>query len=90
VKWGNAHGGKGLLKEPLGQGHNHCMKMRVKAGNRTVLITYPKNGREVILKSRMRENIKVGSVGAHSSFREEVAMNSTRRNKRKICISRIT
>ena len=27
-----------------------------------ILITYPENGRVVILKSRMRENLKSGSV----------------------------
>jgi hypothetical protein len=34
----------------------------VKGGNKTVLITYPLKGREVLLKSRMRENLKSCSV----------------------------
>ena len=62
MKQGNAYGGKGLAVEPLGQGHIHRTKRRVKDGNKTGLITYPKNGREVLLKSRMRENLKSGSV----------------------------
>ena len=62
MKQGNAYGGKGLAVEPLGQGHIHRTKRRVKDGNKTGLITYPENGREVLLKSRMRENLKSGSV----------------------------
>ncbi len=62
MKQGNAYGGKGLAVEPLGPGHIHRTKRRVKDGNKTGLITYPKNGREVLLKSRMRENLKSGSV----------------------------
>jgi hypothetical protein len=33
-----------------------------KGGNKTGLITYPLKGGEVLLKSRMRENLKSGSV----------------------------
>jgi hypothetical protein len=62
VKRGNTCGGKGLAVEPLGQGHIHRTKRRVKDGNKTGLITYPENGRAVLLKSRMRENLKSGSV----------------------------
>jgi len=62
TKQGNACGGKGLAVEPLGQGHIHRTKRRAKDGNKTGLITYPENGREVLLKSRMRENLKSGSV----------------------------
>jgi len=62
LKRGNARGGKGLAVEPLGQGHIHRTKRRVKDGNKTGLITYPENDREVLLKSRMRENLKFGSV----------------------------
>ena len=62
MKQGNAYGGKGLAVEPLGQGHIHRTKRRVKDGNKTGLITYPENGREVLLKSWMRENLKSGSV----------------------------
>jgi hypothetical protein len=61
-KRGNARGGKGLALEPLGQGHIHRTKRRIKDGNKTGLITYPVNDREVLLKSRMRENLKSGSV----------------------------
>ena len=61
-KRGNARGGKGLAVEPLGQGHIHRTKRRVKDGNKTGHITYPENDREVLLKSRMRENLKSGSV----------------------------
>ena len=61
-KRGNARGGKGLAVEPLGQGHIHRTKRRIKDGNKTGLITYPVNDREVLLKSRMRENLKSGSV----------------------------
>ena len=62
MKQGNAYGGKGLAVEPLGPGHIHRTKRRVKDGNKTGLITYPENGREVLLKSWMRENLKSGSV----------------------------
>jgi hypothetical protein len=62
VKRGNACGGKGLAVEPFGQGHIHRTKRRAKDGNRTGHITYPENDREVLLKSRMRENLKSGSV----------------------------
>jgi len=61
-KRGNARGGKGLAVELLGQGHIHRTKRRIKDGNKTGLITYPVNDREVLLKSRMRENLKSGSV----------------------------
>lgn len=35
VKRGNARGGKGLAVEPLGQGHIHRTKRRVRDGNKT-------------------------------------------------------
>jgi hypothetical protein len=46
----------------LGQGHIFCTQRQVKDGNKTGHITYPLKGREVLLKSRMRENLKSGSV----------------------------
>ena len=61
-KRGNARGGKGLAVEPLGQGHIHRTKRRVKGGNKTVLITYPLKGVDVLLKSRMRGSLKSGSM----------------------------
>jgi len=45
VKWGNARRGKGLAVEPLGQGHIHCTKRRIKDGNKTGRITYRENDR---------------------------------------------
>jgi hypothetical protein len=39
-KRGNACGGKGLVVEPLGKGHVHSTKRRVKDGNRTGFINY--------------------------------------------------
>jgi hypothetical protein len=51
-----------LAVEPLGQGHIFCTQRQVKDGNKTGLITYPLTGRGVLLKSRMRENLKSGSV----------------------------
>jgi hypothetical protein len=62
VKRGNARRGKGLAVEPLGRGHIHCTKRQIKDGNKTGHITYSETGREVLLKSRMRENLKSGSV----------------------------
>jgi hypothetical protein len=62
VKRGNTLGGKGLAVGPLGQGHTHRTKRRAGDSNKTGLITYPENGRVVILKSRMRENLQSGSV----------------------------
>jgi len=41
MKQGNACGGKGLTVEPLRQGHIFRTQIRVKDGNKTVLITYP-------------------------------------------------
>ena len=61
-KQGNACRGKGLAVEPLGQGHIHRTKRRVKGGNKTGLITYLLKGGEVLLKSRMRGNLKSCSV----------------------------
>ncbi|MEA1943833.1 MAG: hypothetical protein U9N07_00565 [Euryarchaeota archaeon] len=62
LKQGNSCGGKGLTVEPLGQGHIFRTQMRVKDGNKTVLTTYPEKDGEVLLKSRMREIFKSGSV----------------------------
>jgi hypothetical protein len=59
---GNACRVKGLAVEPLGQGHIHRTKRRVKGGNKTGLITYLLKDGEVLLKSRTRENLKSGSV----------------------------
>ena len=42
MKQGNACGGKGLTVEPLRQGHIFRTQIRVKDGNKTVLITYGK------------------------------------------------
>jgi len=61
LKQGNSCGGKGLTVEPLRQGSILRTLMRIKDDNKTVLITYKKN-REVLLKSRMREIFKSGSV----------------------------
>ena len=61
-KRGNACGGKGLAVEPLRQGHIFCTQRQVMDGNETGLITYPENDREVLLRSRMRGNLKSGSV----------------------------
>jgi hypothetical protein len=60
LKRGNARGG--LVVELMRQGQIHRTKKRVKDGNKTGFITYPVNGREVLLKSRMRENHRSGSV----------------------------
>jgi hypothetical protein len=62
AKRGNACGGKGLAVEPFGQGHIHRTKRRVNDGNKTGHITSPESDRAVLLKSRMRENLKSGSV----------------------------
>ena len=62
MKQGNACGGKELAIEPLSPRHIHRTKRRVKDGNKTGLITYQENDREVLQKSRMRENLKSGSV----------------------------
>jgi hypothetical protein len=59
---GNVCGGKELAVEPLGLGHIHRTKRRVTDGNKTELITYLENNRVVLLKSRMRGNLKSGSV----------------------------
>ena len=61
-KQGNSCGGKGLTVEPLGQGHIFRTQMRVKDDNKTVLTTYLEKDGEVLLKSRMREIFKSGSV----------------------------
>ena len=57
-KQGNACGAKGLAGEPLEQGHFLQTQNWSKEANETVSIT----NREVLLKSRMRENLKSGSV----------------------------
>ena len=62
LKQGNSCGGKGRTVEPLGQGHIFRTQMRVKDDNKTALTTYPEKDGEVLLKSRMREIFKSGSV----------------------------
>jgi len=62
MKQGNACGGKGLTVEPLRLGHIFRTQIRVKDGNKTVLITYLEKDGEVLLKSRMREIFMSGSV----------------------------
>jgi len=61
VKRGNAYGGQGIAVEPLGRERIHSTNRLVKDGNKTGLTTYPVN-KEVLLKSRMRENLKSCSV----------------------------
>jgi hypothetical protein len=61
LRRGNFHEGKGLAVEPLGQGHIFCIPRQIRDGNKTGLIT-PIKGREVLLKSLMRENFKSRSV----------------------------
>jgi len=82
MKQGNSCGGKGLTVEPLRQGHILRTQMRVKGDNKTVLTTYPETDREVLLKSRMREIFKSGSVRGRIAAsgllpRKEVAMRPT-------------
>ncbi len=60
-KQGNACGGKGLTGEPMEQGDILHTQRWIKDVNKTVFITCPID-REVLLKSRMRENLKSGSV----------------------------
>ena len=84
MKRSNARRVKGLAVEPLGQGHIHSTKRRVKDGSNTGLITYRVNDRAVFLKSKDEGKLQVlFCKGAHSSFWEEVAMNSTRQIKEK-------
>ncbi|NMX21806.1 hypothetical protein C5S30_05120 [ANME-1 cluster archaeon GoMg4] len=79
LKQGNARGGKELAEEPLGQGQIHRTKRRVKDGNKIGLITYLINDKEVLLKSRMRENLKSCSVrGLIAASGRRCAMSSTR------------
>ena len=58
-KQGNACGAKGLAGGPLEQGHFLQTQNWGKEVNETVSITCD---REVLLKSRVRENLKHGSV----------------------------
>jgi hypothetical protein len=51
-----------MAVEPLGPGHIYRSKRRIKGGNKTGLLTYPVKGGAVLLKSRMRENLKSSSV----------------------------
>ena len=62
LKQGNSCGGKGLTVEPLGRGHIFRTQIRVKDDNKTVPTTYLETDGEVLLKSRMREIFKSGSV----------------------------
>lgn len=41
------------MVEPWGKGHIHSTKRRAKDGNKIGLITYPKNDRVVLLKTRI-------------------------------------
>ena len=59
MKQGNACGAKGLAGEPMEQGHI-CQALTWRTDeNKTVSKTY---NREALLKSRVRENLKHGSV----------------------------
>jgi hypothetical protein len=60
-KQGSAYGGKELTGESLEQGHIVHTQRWVKNVNKTVFITYY-NDKEIPLKSRMRGNVKCGSV----------------------------
>jgi len=60
-KQSNARGGKGLAVEPLGPGHISALKGRLRM-SKNWTHNLLRNGREVLLKSRMRENLKSGSV----------------------------
>ena len=51
-----------LAGKPLGQGNILRTLRRCKDDNKTIPMTYTTKGREVLLKSRMRENLKSGSV----------------------------
>ena len=69
LKRSNARGEKELAGEPLGQEGIFCtqrqakdVKISTQHVNKTGLITYQENDREVLQKSRMRENLKSGSV----------------------------
>ena len=62
MRQGNACRGKGLAGKPLGQGNILRTLRRCKDDNKTIPMTYTTKGREVLLKSRMRENLKSGSV----------------------------
>ena len=59
MKRGNARGAKGLAGEPMEQGHICRALTRIRDGNKIVSKTY---NREALLKSRVRENLKHGSV----------------------------
>jgi len=59
MKRGNARGAKGLTGEPMGQGHIYQALIWITDVNNTDSKTY---NREALLKSRVRENLKHGSV----------------------------
>ena len=58
----NGDGAKGLAGKPLGWGHFLCAYKQMKKVNKTIPVTYFSDGEEVLLKSRMWENHKSGSV----------------------------
>ncbi|MFV9631793.1 MAG: hypothetical protein ACNYWM_12085 [Methanosarcinales archaeon] len=72
MKQGNACGGKKLTVEPLGQGHILRTQMRIKDGNKTVLMTYPppkKKGWGVSSEEPDEGNLQVRFCeGAHSNL----------------------
>ena len=83
MRQGNACRGKGLAGKPLGQGNILRTLRRCKDSNRTIPMTYTTKCREVLLKSRMRENLKSGSVRGlivtpELLLQKGVAMSSTR------------
>jgi len=59
MKRGNARGAKGLAGEPMEQGHVYRALTWRTDENKIVSKTY---NREALLKSRVRENLKHGSV----------------------------
>ena len=59
------------MENRLERGTSIAQRGELRGGNKIGLITYPKNGRYVLLKSRMRENFKSCSVkGAMCSTRQ--------------------
>ena len=62
LKQGNSCGGKGLTVESLRQGCILRTLMRIKDDHKTGLKTYLEKDGEVLLKSRMWEIFKSGSV----------------------------
>ena len=83
-KQGNACGAKGLAKEPRDRATSSGHRTGAKKSTKLYPVTHSTEGEEVLLKSRMREIRKSGSVRGLVVDSQELAISPTRQVERDI------